>query len=160
MLPVFWHSSAICGDVYRGECWQRYAVSHCRRSDERSQLPVDFFYYWYHRAQHTIPFLWRFHAVHHSIEDLNATNCSHHWLEGFFKAFAVSVPLSLLIELHYPEVALVGLIFGQWGQLVHADSRLDFGPLRWLVVSPRFHRVHHSTARRHFDKNFAGQFAS
>ncbi|RUZ79187.1 sterol desaturase family protein [Mesorhizobium sp. M7A.F.Ca.US.006.01.1.1] len=119
----------------------------------------DFVYYWYHRAQHAFPPLWQFHAVHHSIEDLNATNCSHHWLEGFFKAFAVTVPLSLLIKLGYPEVVFISAVFSTWGQFVHADSRVGFGPLRWLIVSPVFHRVHHSTDRRHFDKNFAGQFA-
>jgi sterol desaturase/sphingolipid hydroxylase (fatty acid hydroxylase superfamily) len=124
-----------------------------------SAFLYDFVYYWFHRLQHAVPLLWRFHAVHHSIEDLNAMNCSHHWLEGFLKAMLIVVPLALVIELRYSEIAVFGFLVGTWGQFVHADSRLDFGPFGRLIVSPVFHRVHHSLDKKHFDKNFAGYFS-
>lgn len=119
---------------------------------------IDFVYYWFHRLQHATSFLWRFHAVHHSIEEMNAINCSHHWTEGFLRVLFITTPLTLLIGLRLPEIAFVATIIASWGQFVHADSRIDFGRLRWLFVSPVFHRVHHSTEIRHFDKNFAGIF--
>lgn len=118
----------------------------------------DFAYYWFHRLQHAVPFLWRYHAVHHAIEELNATNCYHHWTEGLFRIPLMVLPLTLLLDLRVPELAVITNIVGAWAQFVHADSRLDFGPFRWFVVSPRFHRVHHSLERGHFDRNFAGVF--
>jgi sterol desaturase/sphingolipid hydroxylase (fatty acid hydroxylase superfamily) len=42
----------------------------------------DLFYYWFHRAQHALGLLWRFHAVHHSIEELNCFNEWHHVSEA------------------------------------------------------------------------------
>jgi sterol desaturase/sphingolipid hydroxylase (fatty acid hydroxylase superfamily) len=46
-----------------------------------------------------------------------------------------------------------------WGQAVHLKANFSFGPLGWLLVSPNFHRIHHSRDRRHYDKNFAGMFS-
>ena len=43
----------------------------------------DFFFYWCHRAEHR--WLWRFHAVHHSIRDMNAVNAYHHPTEPVFQ---------------------------------------------------------------------------
>jgi len=48
-------------------------------------LAADFLYYWVHRLQHTVPFLWRFHQVHHATEELNAANSAHHLSEEIFK---------------------------------------------------------------------------
>src|SRR5262245_32704591 len=45
----------------------------------------DLFYYWMHRAQHAVPLLWRFHSLHHSITELNATNSYHHATEEILK---------------------------------------------------------------------------
>lgn len=118
----------------------------------------DFAYYWFHRLQHAVPTLWRYHAVHHAIEELNATNCHHHWTEGFLRAALFLAPLMLLVELRVSQILIVGLLTGAWGQFVHANVRLGFGWLRWLFVSPHFHRVHHSRDRAHFDRNFAGAF--
>lgn len=118
----------------------------------------DFAYYWLHRLQHAVPFLWRFHAVHHSIEELNAVNCSHHWTEGLLRVALISVPVMLLIDLRVPEIVAMTIVLGAWGQVVHANTSLSFGPLDHLFVSPRFHRVHHSLDPRHHDRNFAGVF--
>ena len=118
----------------------------------------DFSYYWFHRLQHAVPFLWRFHATHHSIEELNGMNCGHHWSEGFLRVPLLLLPLALLVDLRFQEVAIIASIVGAWTQFVHANSTIDFGRLRWLFVSPRFHRVHHSTSSEHFNRNFAGVF--
>jgi sterol desaturase/sphingolipid hydroxylase (fatty acid hydroxylase superfamily) len=44
------------------------------------------------------------------------------------------------------------------GQMTHANSKISYGCLRYVIAEPRFHRVHHSIERRHFDKNFAFMF--
>ena len=55
----------------------------------------EFFYYWFHRLQHTSKFFWRFHAVHHSLEEMNAFNSNHHFTEEIFRIPFVTIPVSL-----------------------------------------------------------------
>jgi len=50
-------------------------------------------------------------------------------------------------------------VFGWQAYLVHANVRLSYGPLGWLVVSPQFHHWHHSAEREAFDRNFASVIA-
>jgi len=52
----------------------------------------DFFYYCFHRAQHTITALWRLHSTHHSIEELNAFNCYHHIFEQLLRVPLITIP--------------------------------------------------------------------
>jgi sterol desaturase/sphingolipid hydroxylase (fatty acid hydroxylase superfamily) len=121
-------------------------------------LLFDCLYYWFHRLQHVVPILWRFHAVHHSIEELNAANCYHHATEALFRLPFILLPLMLLVELRVPDVFIVSAGIAAWGQFVHANTRISFGPLDYALASPRFHRVHHSLAKEHHDKNFASFF--
>src|SRR2546427_12608061 len=59
----------------------------------------DFLYYWLHRAQHQIPFLWRYHMVHHSDVNTSATTVGrHHWLEEGFRFFIITAPLIFLMR--------------------------------------------------------------
>jgi len=116
----------------------------------------DFFGYWYHRAQHAIPLLWRIHCVHHSIQHLSAVNSNHHWTEEVFRVPLMSFPAALLIG---PDPGVVlpivaGLLVAQ-GAFIHASTRFHLGPLRWVFVDNRFHRIHHSLEERHFGKNYA-----
>jgi sterol desaturase/sphingolipid hydroxylase (fatty acid hydroxylase superfamily) len=121
-------------------------------------LLFDCFYYWFHRLQHTVPVLWRFHAVHHSIEEMNATNCYHHPTEGLFRLPFITLPLVLVVELHVPDVFIMTTVLLAWGQFVHANTGVSFGPLVYVLATPRFHRVHHSISDRHRDLNFASFF--
>lgn len=118
----------------------------------------DFGYYWFHRLQHTVPLLWRYHAVHHSIEELNSFNSYHHVSEYFFRIPLLTVPINLLFSISEPQVIVTGVIIGAVGKLAHANTRICFGPLRYLFVEPRFHRVHHSVEERHWNRNYAFYF--
>ena len=123
-------------------------------------LVFDLAYYWCHRLQHAVPFLWRFHAVHHAIEELNGTNCYHHWSEGLIRSIFILLPLAFLIQLRVQEVILISFLTNSfWSHFVHLKANIGFGPLNRLFVSPAFHRVHHSREARHYDKNFAGVFS-
>ncbi|MCY7280262.1 MAG: sterol desaturase family protein [Sphingomonas bacterium] len=116
-------------------------------------LAKDFFFYWEHRIQHR--WLWRWHAPHHSIRNLSATNSWHHWSEILMFALMVSVPMSLLTPAFGPRPFLIGLILGWQPIFLHSATRLQLGPvLRRLVVDNRYHRIHHSLEPRHFDRNF------
>jgi sterol desaturase/sphingolipid hydroxylase (fatty acid hydroxylase superfamily) len=112
----------------------------------------DFFFYCCHRLQHR--FLWRFHAVHHSIRDLNAVNSYHHVSEALMSLILYSVPTSLIVTDVAAAVPLIGLVM--WLQIVwiHSPTRFSLGPLRAWLVDNRCHRIHHSLEERHFDKNF------
>jgi sterol desaturase/sphingolipid hydroxylase (fatty acid hydroxylase superfamily) len=113
-----------------------------------------------HRLSHTVPWLWRFHAVHHSAEEMD-------WLVGFrFHPIDLLLlrvaSLGPLVALHVTPAAIAIFIAvsGWQAWLVHANVRVPYGPLRWLVVSPEFHHWHHATERDAYDKNFASLVAS
>ncbi|MGY5791716.1 sterol desaturase family protein [Rhizobium mesoamericanum] len=114
----------------------------------------DFFYYWMHRAQHAVPFLWRLHATHHSIRELTAWNCNHHISEPFVYAAFVALPLALIhFESGVVPVAAMALITFQ-AHLSHSSTRFNLGPLRYLIGDNKFHRIHHSTEFHHRHKNY------
>jgi sterol desaturase/sphingolipid hydroxylase (fatty acid hydroxylase superfamily) len=116
-------------------------------------------YYWFHRLQHRAPLLWRFHAVHHSIEELNAANCHHHWAEGIIRLPLIILPLAMLINVRVPEAAFIGVMVQMWGQFIHADVAVPaFGIIGKIFASPQYHRVHHSLDERHMHRNFAGLY--
>jgi sterol desaturase/sphingolipid hydroxylase (fatty acid hydroxylase superfamily) len=115
-------------------------------------LSFEFLYYWFHRLQHT-RLMWRFHAVHHAIEDVDALNAYPHWTEEASRLPFVVLPTALLVP-----VGLPALPWGIWSALhsvyIHSQSRVNLGPFWRLCMDNRFHRLHHSREERHFDKNF------
>ena len=123
------------------------------------QFVKDFFYYWMHRLQHAIPVLWHFHRVHHALEEMNAFNANHHPMEEVVSLFLLVPALTLLVSVSTAQVATaVIFIYLFAGAFIHSNTRLSLGPLGYLVAEPSYHRLHHSLAPRHFDKNFAGSF--
>jgi sterol desaturase/sphingolipid hydroxylase (fatty acid hydroxylase superfamily) len=116
---------------------------------------ADLFLYWVHRWFHEHPFLWRFHAVHHSVEHMD-------WLAGsrmhvaevlVFRTLAM-VPLYLLGP---DELALNSYVTFAALQAVFAHSNvgLPLGPLKYVLVTPQFHHWHHSSERPALDTNYA-----
>jgi sterol desaturase/sphingolipid hydroxylase (fatty acid hydroxylase superfamily) len=117
----------------------------------------DFFYYWFHRAQHRFPLLWRFHRVHHSIEHMNCLNSYHHVLELLLRLPLVTLPLAMLLRVDTPQLVLLSGLIAAWGYYIHSDTRIHLGAIGYsLLADNRFHRVHHSTDPAHRDRNFAG----
>ncbi|MHA6722646.1 sterol desaturase family protein [Sphingomonas sp. RS2018] len=112
----------------------------------------DFFFYWCHRAQHR--WLWRYHAVHHSIREMSAVNAFHHPTEPFFQILMIAIPASLIVSDAAPAVPAMLAILHLQAAFIHSPSTMHLGPLRWLFVDNRFHRIHHSTQQKHFDHNF------
>jgi sterol desaturase/sphingolipid hydroxylase (fatty acid hydroxylase superfamily) len=116
----------------------------------------DFFYYWLHRAQHRFSWLWRFHRIHHSITELNATNSYHHVAEDLFQFVAVTVPMSFLLGVETGPVPWIAIVVVQThGYFIHSPVRINIGPLRYMFSDNRVHRIHHSTDPRHLNRNFA-----
>ena len=115
----------------------------------------DFVGYWMHRAFHRGR-LWRFHAVHHSSTELDWLSSVrvHPVNEIVMRLASVAVILPLgLAPLAFASVAPFLTLFAI---LIHADLDWDWGPLRAVLASPRFHRWHHTDETAARDKNFAG----
>jgi sterol desaturase/sphingolipid hydroxylase (fatty acid hydroxylase superfamily) len=120
-------------------------------------LIADLWFYWAHRTMHAIPCLWRLHAVHHSIEDLDwlAGSRAHPLDQTFAKG---GLPLVFLLGFSGDAIGAFVLLYAWQSVFLHSNVRLRFGPgLRWLLASPEFHHWHHSKDRATRDKNFAGQ---
>jgi sterol desaturase/sphingolipid hydroxylase (fatty acid hydroxylase superfamily) len=113
------------------------------------------FYYWLHRAQHRIPWLWRFHRVHHSITEMSATSSYHHFTEDLFQFTAVTVPMAFLLGVEQGPVPWIVLtVASTHAYFVHSSANINIGPLRYVIGDNRFHRIHHSLEARHFNRNF------
>jgi sterol desaturase/sphingolipid hydroxylase (fatty acid hydroxylase superfamily) len=117
----------------------------------------DLGFYSVHRLFHTVPFLWRFHAIHHSIEELDWL--AAHRVHPVDQILTKGASLIPCFALGFSEWAIGAyfLLYHWHSLLLHANVRLGFGPLRWLVASPEFHHWHHSKQHQARDKNFAGQ---
>lgn len=117
--------------------------------------------YLWHRGNHTIPFLWRFHRMHHSERQLDATSAARFhpgeiFLSGIARLAVVPLLGMTLPQLIVYETALFPIIV-----LHHSNVRLP----RWLdrgllalIVTPAMHRVHHSRWRPETDSNFGSVF--
>jgi sterol desaturase/sphingolipid hydroxylase (fatty acid hydroxylase superfamily) len=121
-------------------------------------LLTDFVQYWFHRACHRVPFLWGFHAVHHSTKAMDWLASSRmHFVEIFLLRGVTAVPM---LTFGFSPVALqiyVGLVYVHTS-LLHANVRGDLDRLGHLVATPRFHHWHHALEAEAIDKNFAIHF--
>ena len=118
---------------------------------------ADLGFYAAHRAFHVVPWLWRFHAIHHSIEELD-------WLAGarvhpIDQILTKGVSIIPIVAFGFSEFAIAAFaLLYQWQSIfVHSNLRFKFGPLRYLLASPEFHHWHHAREFEARDKNFAGQ---
>jgi sterol desaturase/sphingolipid hydroxylase (fatty acid hydroxylase superfamily) len=108
-----------------------------------------------HRAFHAFPFLWRFHAIHHSSEALDWLAGSRlHLVDVVVTRAAAFAPLFLLGFERGPLTAYLIWVAAQ-ATLVHANLRFGFGPIRHLLVTPQFHHWHHAAEAEGRDVNFA-----
>ncbi|RUW53871.1 MULTISPECIES: sterol desaturase family protein [unclassified Mesorhizobium] len=113
--------------------------------------------YWAHRAFHEIPALWKFHAVHHGIEELDWLGAFHSHPVDAIVTKAISLTPIFFLGFSEASIAVFSIIYFWHTLLVHSNLRIPFGPLKWLIASPQFHRWHHANQREAYDKNFAGQ---
>ncbi|MHA7650712.1 sterol desaturase family protein [Mycobacterium sp. ML4] len=111
-----------------------------------------------HRAAHEVPLLWRFHRVHHSIREMDWLAANHlHPLDQIFIRSSAVLPLYALGFGRVSLGAFVVLVTLQ-AIFIHANVRLTFGPLRWLIATPQFHHWHHAREPQAYNSNYAGEF--
>lgn len=118
-------------------------------------------FYWGHRWSHEIPFLWRFHAVHHRPQELYfLISARAHPIDNMFirlcgfapiYALGIATPLT---PAGGTLAAVMAIALTIWGFFIHANIRWRLGPLEWLVATPVFHHWHHTFAEPR-DRNYA-----
>lgn len=121
-------------------------------------LLFDWSFYWWHRANHRVPLLWRFHHVHHVDPDLDVTTAFrfHVGEIGFSAAFRV-VQVVLIGPAAWMYFAYE-LVFQAGTLFHHSNMKLPVGVervLNWVLVTPRMHGVHHSHYHDETDSNYS-----
>lgn len=128
------------------------------------QLPVlllaaDLGFYGVHRMFHKVPWLWKFHAVHHSIEEMDWLAAHRvHPLDQILTKGASLLPVAALGFSAGP-VAAYAAIYHWQSLFIHSNVKIGLGPLARIFASPRFHHWHHANHAEAYDKNFAGQLS-
>ena len=117
---------------------------------------LEFFYYWMHRADHRVQWLWATHAVHHSTNAYNLSAAYRlGWTSGISGSFLFFAPL---VWIGFPvqtvlAAAALNLLYQFW---LHTELVPRLGPLEWVFNTPAHHRIHHARNPEYIDKNFGG----
>jgi sterol desaturase/sphingolipid hydroxylase (fatty acid hydroxylase superfamily) len=121
-------------------------------------LLTDLAQYWFHRVFHKVPFLWGFHAVHHSAKAMDwLAGARMHFVEIVLMRAVTSLPLLTLGFSPSAMQAYVAIVYVT-SALVHANLKGDFDRLGAWFVTPRFHHWHHGLEDEAIDVNFAIHF--
>jgi sterol desaturase/sphingolipid hydroxylase (fatty acid hydroxylase superfamily) len=110
-------------------------------------LIYDFTQWLVHNALHRIPFLWRFHRVHHSVREMGfAAHLRYHFMENVIYKIALYVMLSYLLKFKLENAFILYTATTLIGHLNHANLGWDYGPFKYLINNPKMHIWHHAKA--------------
>ncbi len=117
-------------------------------------LLSDLAHYQLHRVFHELPFLWRFHAVHHSPRRLYWLKAgrSHPFSKGL--QFLVDTLPFALFGVGQDVLAIYLVFSAVNGFYQHSNCEVRFGPLNYLLSGPELHRWHHSVSAKESGTNF------
>jgi sterol desaturase/sphingolipid hydroxylase (fatty acid hydroxylase superfamily) len=105
-------------------------------------IAFDFFQYWVHRAQHAVPALWRFHAVHHSHEAMDSVNAFSHPIDAL-GVLAGVLAFGLLVDFAFEPMIYFSAFLSIRDRLLHTRAPIHFGPLHPVLIDNRHHFLHH-----------------
>ncbi len=120
-------------------------------------LLLDGWMYVWHRTNHALPVLWRFHRVHHSDPHMDVTTATRFHLGEQVGAAALRLGLIPLVGFEAWNFVIYDTLVIAVTQFHHADisvGRLD-RILRWIIVTPDMHKIHHSDWRPETDSNYS-----
>jgi sterol desaturase/sphingolipid hydroxylase (fatty acid hydroxylase superfamily) len=119
---------------------------------------TDFVQYWLHRAFHRVPFLWGFHAVHHSAKAMDwIAGARMHFFEIIILRAATATP-AFTLGFSQEALQVYLLIVYVLSTFVHANISWKLDWLERFMVTPRFHHWHHGIEKEAIDVNFAIHF--
>ena len=117
----------------------------------------DIMMYWLHRGFHR-PAMWRYHAVHHSSEDLDWISAARFHPVNIFLGTVLTDVVLLLAGISPNVLVFLGPFTIAHSAFVHANLNWTLGPFKYVLAGPVFHRWHHTAAERGGEKNFAPTF--
>lgn len=107
-------------------------------------LVRDFVQWNVHRLLHRVPFLWEFHKVHHSVEEMGfAAHLRYHWMENVVYRCLEYLPLAM-IGFGIDDFFVVHIFTLAVGHFNHSNLRVPLGPFRYLFNNPQMHIWHHA----------------
>jgi len=124
-------------------------------------LMLDFASYAYHRLSHRVLLLWRLHVVHHSDTEFDLTTAYRNHPINVILALATHLPAIIILGAPVYALALYAMVTTAVELFAHSNIRLPERLdrfLRYVVVTPDYHRIHHSSTRQFTDSNFAATF--
>ncbi len=118
---------------------------------------LDGWMYAWHRANHRLPLLWRFHRTHHSDDQLDVTTATRFHPGELVLSSVLRLGLIPLVGFEFVHLLVYDTLQLAVTQLHHANVGLGRWdrPLRWLLVTPSMHKVHHSRLRSETDSNYS-----
>lgn len=120
----------------------------------------DFLAWCSHILHHRLPTLWQFHAVHHSQRSMSMLSDNReHFVETLINAAFIFVPARLL-GLDSDAAGALAFLSNYLQAMNHANIRTTLGPLRFILVSPQHHRIHHSLEREHYNINYGSTIST
>jgi sterol desaturase/sphingolipid hydroxylase (fatty acid hydroxylase superfamily) len=118
-------------------------------------VSADFVLYWTHRVFHKVNRLWRFHAIHHSVETMDWMASSRtHIVQTLVDRCLVLVPL-YLVGVNKEALDIYISIAAFQAVYIHANVNVPLGPLKYFIVTPQYHHWHHSSQKPALDTNFS-----
>lgn len=107
-------------------------------------LVKDFLHFWVHRLLHRVSWLWQFHKVHHSVQQMGfAAHLRFHWMEGIVYKLIQYIPLAL-IGIGLRDFFIIHIFSLAVGHFNHANLKLNLGPLKYIFNNPQMHIWHHA----------------
>lgn len=127
-----------------------------------SVLIFDLAIYFQHVLTHRVPVLWRFHKVHHSDLEIDTSSALRfHPLEMFF-SIGFKILIIFIFDLSAQGVFIGEILLSSGALFSHANiylpEKLD-KYLRWIIVTPDMHRIHHSTDSKQMNSNYGFFFS-
>ncbi len=142
--------------------WERIGLLHAIDLGEPAMFLIglgllDGGLYLWHRANHKVPFLWRFHRMHHSDDQMDVTTATRFHLGELVLSASLRLLLIPLLGLSVWQLAVYDMLQLAGSQFQHADISLGRCDrwLRWLIVTPDMHKLHHSRVSRELNSNYA-----
>ena len=108
-------------------------------------IVLDFVQWFTHVLLHKYPFLWKFHKVHHSVKEMGfAAHLRYHWMENIFYKPLKTIGVMILGGFEPEQAFIVHFAAIAIGHINHANIKITWGPLKYLINNPVMHLYHHS----------------
>ncbi|MDH7445140.1 sterol desaturase family protein [Aquimarina sp. 2201CG14-23] len=106
---------------------------------------LDFVQWFTHVLLHKFPLLWRFHKIHHSVKEMGfAAHLRYHWMENIFYKPLKTIGVMILGGFEPEQAYIVHFLAIAIGHFNHANIKITWGPLKYILNNPVMHLYHHS----------------